>query len=62
MEDEGGGVLINQCPHNLDLWQWMFGMPKTIHSFVDYGKYYNIEVEDDVTAFMKYENGSTGLL
>lgn len=60
-KDEGGGVLINQCPHNLDLWQWMFGMPKTIHSFVDYGKYYNIEVEDDVTAFMKYENGSTGL-
>ncbi len=60
-KDEGGGALINQCPHNMDLWQWMFGMPETIHSFVDYGKYYDIEVEDDVTAFMKYADGSTGV-
>lgn len=60
-KDEGGGVLINQCPHNMDLWQWMFGIPKSIHSFVDNGKYYDIEVEDDVTAFMQYENGTTGL-
>ena len=58
--DEGGGTLINQNPHQLDLWQWMFGMPDKIMSHVSFGKYYNIEVEDDVTAFMQYDNGLTG--
>ncbi len=57
---EGGGALINQNPHQLDLWQWMFGMPDKITSFVSFGKYNNIEVEDDVTAFFEYENGTTG--
>ncbi len=58
---EGGGTLINQNPHQLDLWQWMFGMPDKLMSHVSFGKYYDIEVEDDVTAFMQYENGTTGL-
>ena len=58
---EGGGTLVNQNPHQLDLWQWMFGMPDKIHSFVSFGKYYNIEVDDDVTAYMEYDNGTTGL-
>ena len=58
---EGGGVLINQCPHNLDLWQWMIGMPDKIQAFASYGKYYNIEVEDDVTAYAQYKNGATAL-
>ena len=58
---EGGGVLINQCPHNLDLWQWIFGMPTKIRGFCSYGKYHNIEVEDDVTAYAEYENGATAL-
>lgn len=58
---EGGGTLINQNPHQLDLWQWMFGMPDKITSNVSYGKYYNIEVEDDVTAFFEYDNGITGV-
>ncbi len=57
---EGGGALINQNPHQLDLWQWIFGMPKRVMSHVSFGKYYDIEVEDDVTAFMEYENGTTG--
>lgn len=57
---EGGGALINQNPHQIDLWQWIFGMPKRIMSHVSFGKYYDIEVEDDVTAFMEYENGMTG--
>ena len=57
---EGGGVLINQCPHNLDLWQWICGMPVRIRAFCSYGKYHDIEVEDDVTAYMEYENGATG--
>ena len=58
---EGGGVLINQCPHNLDLWQWICGMPVRIRAFCSYGKYHDIEVEDDVTAYMEYENGATGV-
>ncbi len=57
---EGGGALINQNPHQLDLWQWMFGMPDKIFAKVSYGKYYDIEVEDDLTAFFEYENGMTG--
>lgn len=59
---EGGGVLLNQCPHNLDLWQWVFGMPKRIRAFCHFGKYHNIEVEDDVTAYLEYADGVTGVL
>ena len=57
---EGGGVLLNQCPHNLDLWQWICGMPKRIQAHLHYGKWHDIEVEDDVTAYAEYENGATG--
>ncbi|MBR6727358.1 MAG: Gfo/Idh/MocA family oxidoreductase [Clostridia bacterium] len=57
---EGGGVLLNQCPHNLDLWQWICGMPKKIHAHMHFGKWHDIEVEDDVTAYAEYENGATG--
>ncbi|MDA3798662.1 MAG: Gfo/Idh/MocA family oxidoreductase [Kiritimatiellae bacterium] len=60
-EGEGGGVLMNQCPHQLDLFQWFFGMPKTIRAFCSIAKYHNIEVEDDVTAFMEYEDGKTAV-
>lgn len=56
---EGGGVLLNQAPHNLDLWQWIFGMPKRIRAFCDFGKYHKIDVEDDVTIFAEYANGAT---
>jgi predicted dehydrogenase len=58
---EGGGVLLNQDPHQLDLWQWTCGMPKRVRAFCYYGKYHDIEVEDDVTAFVEYENGATGV-
>lgn len=57
---EGGGVLINQCAHNLDLYQWMVGMPKRVRGFAPLGKYHNIEVEDEVTAFFEHENGMVG--
>ncbi len=57
---EGGGVLLNQAPHNLDLWQWICGMPDEITAFCDIAKYHNIEVEDDVTIFARYKNGATG--
>ncbi|MBR4096441.1 MAG: Gfo/Idh/MocA family oxidoreductase [Oscillospiraceae bacterium] len=56
---EGGGVLLNQAPHNLDLWQWIFGMPKRVRAFCEFGKYHKIDVEDDVTIFGEYENGAT---
>ena len=58
---EGGGVLLNQCPHNLDLWQWICGMPKTVYAHLHYGKWHDIEVEDDVSAYVEYENGATGM-
>ncbi len=57
---EGGGVLLNQCPHNLDLWQWICGMPSLIDAKLHYGKWHNIEVEDDVSAYVEYPNGATG--
>jgi len=59
---EGGGVLFNQCPHQLDLLQWITGiMPKKIRAFCHFGKWHDIEVEDDVTAYLEYENGATGV-
>ena len=58
---EGGGVLINQCPHNLDLWQWICGTPSRIFAVCGFGKYHDIEVEDDVTALVEYPNGATGV-
>ncbi|BFH13234.1 Gfo/Idh/MocA family oxidoreductase [Paenibacillus melissococcoides] len=59
---EGGGVLINQDPHQLDLWQWTTGLvPKRVRSFCRFGHYRDIEVEDDVTAYVEYENGATGV-
>ena len=58
---EGGGVLINQCPHQLDLWQWLFGMPAEIYAQCDLGRFHHIEVEDAITALMRYESGATGV-
>jgi predicted dehydrogenase len=58
---EGGGVLMNQCPHQLDLWQWLFGMPDQVRAFCKMGKYHDIEVEDFVTAYMEYDSGATGV-
>lgn len=59
-EGEGGGVLTNQAPHQLDLWQWICGMPVKVSAHLQYGSHRNIIVEDDVTAFVEYENGATG--
>ncbi|MBR3968657.1 MAG: Gfo/Idh/MocA family oxidoreductase [Clostridia bacterium] len=58
---EGGGVLLNQAPHNLDLWQWICGMPSEVQANCEVGKYHNIEVEDDVMLTTRYENGATGV-
>ncbi|MDR0293132.1 MAG: Gfo/Idh/MocA family oxidoreductase [Oscillospiraceae bacterium] len=60
-DGEGGGVLLNQCPHNLDLLQWICGMPARVRAFCHEGKWHSIEVEDDVTAYLEYPNGATGV-
>ena len=59
---EGGGLLINQCIHNLDVLQWLVGLPNSITANVRFGKYHNIDVEDEVSALMTFENGATGML
>ena len=56
---EGGGVMMNQCPHNLDIWQWITGMPRKIRAFTREARYHRIEVEDDVTVYAEYENGAS---
>jgi len=58
---EGGGVLLNQCPHQLDLLQWLCGMPKVVRGFCQIGQRHHIEVEDAVTAYLEYPNGATGM-
>ena len=57
---EGGGVLLNQCLHNLDAMQWLLGMPARVRSFCQLGRFHNIEVEDNVSAYLEYPNGGTG--
>jgi len=58
---EGGGVLLNQCLHNLDVMQWLVGMPKRLRGFCQLGRFHQIEVEDNVTAYMEWANGATGV-
>ena len=58
---EGGGVLLNQSVHQLDLWRWLFGMPDRVRAFCELGRYHGIEVEDDVTAYMEYDGGYKGV-
>jgi len=57
---EGGGVLLNQCPHNLDMLIWLAGNPSRVRGFCQLGRYHNIEVEDNVTVYLEYPNGATG--
>lgn len=60
-DGEGGGVLLNQCPHQLDLLQWLCGLPVKVRAFCHEAKWHDIEVEDDVTAYLEFENGATGV-
>src|SRR5437870_8740018 len=57
---EGGGVLLNQCLHNLDVMQWLLGMPSRVRGFCQLGRFHQIEVEDNVSAYLEYPNGATG--
>ena len=58
---EGGGVLLNQCLHQLDTLQWLVGMPARVRGFCQIGRFHNIEVEDNVSIFMEWKNGATGV-
>ena len=58
---EGGGALINQGAHILDMWQWLFGMPKKLYAEIPFGKYNDFKVDDEATINMRYENGATGI-
>ena len=58
---EGGGVLLNQCLHNLDTLQWLVGMPKRVRGFCQLGRFHQIEVEDNVTAYLEWADGATGV-
>ncbi len=58
---EGGGVLLNQCLHQLDMLQWLCGMPSRVRGFCQLGRFHNIEVEDNVTCYLEWSNGATGV-
>lgn len=58
---EGGGVLLNQCPHQLDLVQWLVGPPSAVRGFCQFGRYHDIEVEDNVTVYLEFPNRATGV-
>ncbi len=58
---EAGGALINQSIHNIDIFTWIFGLPKTLRGWCKFGKYHNIEVEDEATAYFEYADGMTGV-
>lgn len=58
---EGGGLLVNQCIHNLDIFQWLCGIPETLTAFCRFGRYHDIEVEDEATAYLEYANGASGV-
>lgn len=57
---EGGGVLVNQSPHQLDLWQWICGMPKAVTAKMGFGFRRDIAVEDEATILADYGDGVTG--
>jgi predicted dehydrogenase len=58
---EGGGLLVNQCIHNLDIFQWLCDMPTSVKAFCRFGRYHDIEVEDEATAYFEYDNGASGV-
>src|ERR1051326_1991235 len=58
---EGGGVLLNQCPHNLDMLCWLVGRPARVRGFCQLGRFHDIEVEDNATAYLEWANGGTGV-
>jgi predicted dehydrogenase len=59
---EGGGVMMNQCPHDLDLFCWWLGLPKKVDARIWLGRCHDIEVEDEIFALMTFEGGGIGIM
>jgi len=57
---EGGGVLVNQAPHQLDLLLWLMGRPVELFGWWDNLNHPYVEVEDTAVALLRFENGALG--
>lgn len=57
---EGGGVLVNQAPHQLDLWQWLCGVPQGCFAHLAFGFKRDLVVEDEVNAIVDFGDGKSG--
>lgn len=57
---EGGGALINQGYHLIDMWQYLFGLPQAVYARIPFGKYNNFAVDDEATIIMDYPENTTG--
>lgn len=59
---EGGGAMINQAIHQVDILRWLVGPVKELFAYWQLGALHKIESEDVVSAVLKYANGATGVL
>jgi predicted dehydrogenase len=59
---EGGGLLVNQAPHLFDTLVWLFGAPRRALGVCRFGRFHEIEVEDDVTAHFDFASGMSALV
>jgi predicted dehydrogenase len=57
---EGGGVLVNQTSHQLDLFQWLMGPPEELFGYWDNLSHPYIEVEDTAVVVLRFKNGALG--
>jgi predicted dehydrogenase len=58
---EGGGVTINQAPHDLDMFTWLGGLPGLVRAR-SATRRHDIECEDEVSAILEYPSGAEGYL
>ena len=59
---EGGGALINQAIHQVDVLLWLIGPVKELFGFWQIAALHEIESEDVVNAALRYSSGATGML
>lgn len=58
-DGEGGGILVNQIPHQLDLLLWFLGVPSAVTCHLGEGRYRQIEVDNELTAILQYPDETT---
>lgn len=61
-QGEGGGLLINQNQHYLDIWQWLFGMPEKLYAAMEFGRYNDFAVDDAVDIQFVHSGGFHGTM